>query len=149
MASVNKVILVGHLGRDPEIRSMQSGDKVANFSIATSETWKDKASGEKKERTTWHNIVVWNQNIVKVVESYVKKGDKIYIEGSIETREYEKDGVKKYATEVVLRPFRGEIVLLGGKKHSDDQHDPQTGEYVTEKEKVTKPVDELSDEIPF
>jgi len=149
MASVNKVILIGHVGKDPEIRSMQSGDKVANFSVATTETWKDKASGEKKERVQFHNVVIWNQNIVKVVESYVKKGDKIYIEGSIETRDYEKDGVKKYTTEIVLRPFRGEIVLLGSKKHSDDQHDPQTGEYQTEKEKATKPVDELENSIPF
>lgn len=139
MASVNRVTLLGHVGKDPEIRSMQSGDKVANFSVATSESWKDKTSGDKKERTTWHNIVVWNQNIVKVVESYVKKGDKIYIEGSIETREYEKDGVKKYVTEIVLRPFRGEIVLLGSKKQSNDQ---QT-------DTAPKPVDELSDEIPF
>jgi len=146
MASVNKVILVGNITRDPEIRSMNSGDKVANFSVATNETWKDKASGEKKERVQFHNVVVWNQNIVKVVESYVKKGDKIYIEGSIETRDYEKDGVKKYTTEIVLRPFRGEIILLGSKKHSDD---PQTGEYQTEKEKATKPADEIEDSIPF
>ena len=114
--SVNKVIIVGNIGSEPEVKTMQSGDKVANFSVATSESWKDKESGEKKERTEWHRIVVFNQGLVKVVESYLKKGAKIYLEGQLETRNYEKDGQKIYTTEVVLRPFSGEIVMLDSKK---------------------------------
>jgi single-strand DNA-binding protein len=114
--SVNKVILVGNLGRDPEIRSMQSGDKVASFSIATSENWKDKTTGERKEKTEWHRISVFNQGLVKVIENYVKKGSKVYIEGQLETRKWtDKDGQEKYTTEVVLRPFRGELTMLDSK----------------------------------
>lgn len=114
-ASVNKVILVGNLGKDPEVRSMQSGDKVCNLSIATSESWKDKATGERKEKTEWHRVVVFNQNIVKVCESYLKKGAKVYIEGQLETRSWEQDGQKKYSTEIVLRPYRGELTMLDSK----------------------------------
>ncbi|MFG1422204.1 single-stranded DNA-binding protein [Roseixanthobacter liquoris] len=113
--SVNKVILIGNLGRDPEIRSFQNGGRVANFSIATSETWRDKASGERKERTEWHRISVLNENLVGVVERFVKKGSKVYIEGQLETRKYEKDGREQYTTEVVLRPYRGELTLLDGR----------------------------------
>jgi single-strand DNA-binding protein len=114
--SVNKVILVGNLGRDPEIRSFQNGGRVASFSIATSENWKDKSSGEKKERTEWHRISVLNDKLVEVVERYVKKGSKLYIEGQLETRKWtDKDGQEKYTTEVVLRPFRGELTMLDGK----------------------------------
>jgi single-strand DNA-binding protein len=113
--SVNKVILVGNLGRDPEIRSFQNGGRVASFSIATSENWKDKSSGEKKERTEWHRISVLNDKLVEVVERYVKKGSKLYIEGQLETRKWtDKDGQEKYTTEVVLRPFRGELTMLDG-----------------------------------
>jgi single-strand DNA-binding protein len=114
--SVNKVILVGNLGKDPEIRSFQNGGRVASFSIATSESWKDKATGEKKERTEWHRISVLNENLVGVVEKYIKKGSKVYIEGQLETRKWtDKDGQEKYTTEVVLRPFRGEITMLDSK----------------------------------
>ncbi|MDR3424366.1 MAG: single-stranded DNA-binding protein [Alphaproteobacteria bacterium] len=117
--SVNKVILIGNLGRDPEIRSFQSGGRVASFSVATSESWKDKATGEKKERTEWHRISVLNDKLVEVVERYIKKGAKVYIEGQLETRKWtDKDGQEKYTTEVVLRPFRGDITMLdsaGGK----------------------------------
>jgi single-strand DNA-binding protein len=120
MSSVNKVILVGNLGSDPEIRSMQSGDRVANFSIATSESWKDK-SGQKQERTQWHKVVVFNQNIVKVVESYLSKGSKVYIEGQLETRKWDKDGVTQYATEIVIKPFRGELTMLDGKSGKQEQ----------------------------
>src|SRR5687767_11753517 len=99
--SVNKVILVGNLGKDPETRTFQSGDKVVNFSIATSESWKDKASGERKERTEWHKISVYNQGLINVCENYLKKGSKVYIEGQLETRKYtDKDGVEKYTTEI-------------------------------------------------
>ncbi len=114
--SVNKVILVGNLGRDPEIRAFQNGGRVASFSIATSENWKDKSTGEKKERTEWHRISVLNDKLVEVVERYVKKGSKLYIEGQLETRKWtDKDGQEKYTTEVVLRPFRGELTMLDAK----------------------------------
>lgn len=114
--SVNKVILIGNLGADPEIRSMNSGDRVASFRIATSETWRDKSSGERKEKTEWHNVVVFNENIVKVVENYVKKGTTVYVEGSLQTRKWQdKDGADRYTTEVVLKAFNGTLTLLGGK----------------------------------
>ena len=113
--SVNKVILVGNLGKDPEIRTFPNGGRVANFSIATSESWKDKATGERKERTEWHRISVLNDALVGIVEKYVKKGAKLYIEGQLETRKYEKDGRDMYTTEVVLRPYRGELTMLDSK----------------------------------
>ncbi|MDZ7904424.1 MAG: single-stranded DNA-binding protein [Cypionkella sp.] len=111
--SVNKVIIVGNLGRDPEVRSFANGGKVVNFSVATSETWRDKASGERKERTEWHRISVLNENLAKIAEQYLKKGSKVYIEGQLETRKWtDQSGAEKYATEVVLRPYRGELTLL-------------------------------------
>jgi single-strand DNA-binding protein len=115
--SVNKVILVGNLGKDPEIRTFQNGGRVASFSIATSESWKDKTSGERKEKTEWHRISVLNDNLVGIVERYLKKGAKVYLEGQLETRKWtDKDGQEKYTTEVVLRPFRGELTMLDGKR---------------------------------
>jgi len=114
--SVNKVILVGNLGRDPEVRSFQNGGKVCNLSIATSETWRDKASGERKEKTEWHRVSIYNERLADVAEKYLKKGAKVYIEGQLETRKYtDKDGVEKYTTEVVLRQFRGELTMLDGR----------------------------------
>ena len=113
--SVNKVILVGNLGKDPEIRTLNSGERVANLSIATSEQWRDKATGERKEKTEWHRVVIFNENIVKVAENYLKKGSTVYIEGSIQTRKYEQAGVEKYTTEIVLQKFRGELTMLGGR----------------------------------
>lgn len=114
--SVNKVILVGNLGKDPEVRAMQSGDKVCSFSVATSESWKDKASGERKEKTEWHRVSIFNQNLVGIAERYLKKGSKVYIEGQLETRKYtDKDGVEKYSTDVVLTRFKGELTLLDGR----------------------------------
>lgn len=114
--SVNKVIIVGNLGKDPEIRSFQNGGRVASFTIATSENWKDKASGEKKERTEWHRISVMNDNLVGICERYLKKGAKVYVEGQLETRKWtDKDGQERYTTEVVLRPYRGELTMLDGK----------------------------------
>lgn len=121
MASINKVILVGNVGKDPEVRTFPNGGKVANFSIATSESWKDKASGEKKERTEWHRISVTNEHLIAVVENYVKKGSRIYIEGQLETRKWkDKDGNEKFSTEVTVRPYRGEIVLLSSKDKPAD-----------------------------
>lgn len=114
--SVNKVILVGNLGRDPEARSMQSGGKVVSFSIATSETWKDKTTGERKERTQWHRIAIFNEQLGDVAERYLKKGAKVYIEGQLESRKYtDKDGMERETTEVVLRPYRGEMTMLDGR----------------------------------
>jgi single-strand DNA-binding protein len=114
--SVNKVILVGNLGKDPEIRTLQSGSKIANLSVATSESWNDKGSGERKEKTEWHRVVIFNDRIVDVAERYLKKGAKVYLEGTLETRKYtDQSGVEKYSTEVVLRPFRGELTMLSGR----------------------------------
>jgi single-strand DNA-binding protein len=119
--SVNKVILVGNLGRDPEIRTLGSGDKVANLRIATSETWRDRVSGERKERTEWHQVVIFNENIVKVAESYLKKGSTVYIEGALQTRKWtDPQGVEKYSTEIVLQKFRGELTMLGGRPGGAD-----------------------------
>ena len=112
-ASVNKVILLGNLGRDPEIRSMQSGKKMASFSIATSKRWKDRNTQEQKENTSWHNIVVFNEGLVDVIEKYVKKGSKIYVEGELSTRKYQdKDGNDKYTTEVVLQGYNSTLTML-------------------------------------
>ncbi len=111
--SVNKVILVGNLGRDPEVRKLNSGDSVVNLRIATSESWRDKASGERKERTEWHSVVIFNENLGKIAEQYLKKGSKVYIEGQLQTRKWtDKDGQERYTTEVVLQRFRGEMTLL-------------------------------------
>ncbi len=110
--SVNKVILVGNLGADPEIRRLNSGDPIVNLRIATSESWRDKNSGERKEKTEWHNVVIFNDGIVKVAEQYLKKGMKVYIEGALQTRKWEKDGVERYTTEIVLQKFRGELQML-------------------------------------
>ena len=113
--SVNKVILVGNLGADPEIRALSSGDRVANLRIATSETWRDRASGERKERTEWHRVVIFNENLVKVAENYLRKGSKVFVEGALQTRKYEQNGVEKYSTEIVLQKFRGELTMLDGR----------------------------------
>jgi single-strand DNA-binding protein len=114
--SVNKVILVGNLGRDPEIRSTQDGKRIANFSLATSENWRDRASGERKERTEWHRVVVFNDRLVDVIEKYVKKGSKLYIEGALQTRKWtDNSGQERYTTEVVLQNFRGELTMLDGR----------------------------------
>lgn len=114
--SVNKVILVGNLGKDPDVRRMTSGEPVVNLSVATSESWRDKASGERKERTEWHRVVIFNENLAKVAEQYLRKGSKVYLEGQLSTRKWtDKDGAEKYSTEVVLNRFRGELVMLDSK----------------------------------
>lgn len=118
--SVNKVILVGNLGADPEIRSLNSGDRVANLRVATSETWRDRTSGERKEKTEWHRVVIFNDNLVKVAESYLRKGSKVYIEGSLQTRKWsDQSGQEKFSTEVVLQKFRGELTMLDGKGENE------------------------------
>ena len=114
--SVNKVILVGNLGRDPEIRSTQDGTRVANLSVATSESWRDKASGERKERTEWHRVVIFNDKLVEIVEKYLKKGAKVYLEGALQTRKWtDNSGQERYSTEVVLQRYRGELTTLDGR----------------------------------
>ena len=114
--SVNKVILVGNLGKDPEVRSLPNGDKVCNLSLATSETWRDRNSGERREKTEWHRVSIFNDNLVKVAESYLKKGSKVYIEGAIQTRKYQdQSGAERYTTEIVLQKFRGELTMLDGR----------------------------------
>src|SRR5712692_1188562 len=111
--SVNKVILVGNLGRDPEIRSTQDGVRIANLNLATSESWRDRNSGERKERTEWHRIVIFNERLVEIAEKYLRKGAKIYVEGALQTRKWtDNAGVEKYSTEVVLTRFRGELTML-------------------------------------
>lgn len=158
--SVNKVILVGNVGNEPEIRTFQNGGRVANLSLATSENWKDKASGERKERTEWHRVSVLNEGLVKVIESYVHKGSKLYIEGQLETRKWQdQNGNDRYSTEVVLRPYRGELTMLdskgssgGGFRDSQDggfQHAPPANQGGAATAAAPAPMDELEDEIPF
>ncbi|MFH6784337.1 MULTISPECIES: single-stranded DNA-binding protein [Methylobacterium] len=114
--SVNKVILVGNLGRDPETRRLASGDPVVNLRLATSESWKDKASGERKEKTEWHSVVIYNENLARVAEQYLRKGSKVYVEGQLQTRKWQdQSGVEKYTTEIVLQRFRGELTILDGR----------------------------------
>ena len=116
MAGVNKVIIVGNLGRDPEVRSFPNGGKVVNLRIATSETWRDRNSGERKERTEWHSVAIFNENLGKIAEQYLRKGSTVYIEGQLETRKWQdQSGADRYTTEIVLRQFRGELTLLGGR----------------------------------
>ena len=112
--SVNKVILVGNLGADPEVRHMQNGKPVCNLRIATSESWRDRESGERRERTEWHRVVIFNEGLCKVAESYLKKGAKVYIEGQLQTRQYEQDGITKYSTEIVLQGFNSNLTMLDG-----------------------------------
>jgi len=171
--SVNKVILVGNLGNDPDVRTMQSGDKVVNLSLATSDTWKDKTTGERRENTQWHRIVVFNKGLVNVCENYLRKGSKIYIEGQLETRKWQdQSGQDKYTTEVVLRPYRSELTMLdskgsgGGAGSGGGFGDNQMGGYDTmsqmgggapmgnapqqqQSPAQQAPADELEDEIPF
>ena len=155
--SVNKVILVGNLGKDPEVRHSQDGKAIVNLSLATSENWKDKQTGERKERTEWHRVVIFNENLAKIAEQYLKKGAKIYIEGQLQTRKYtDKDGAEKYSTEVVLQNYRGELTMLDGRGgegassgsggefgQSSPMDRPKTGG------KAQSFARDLDDEVPF
>ena len=152
--SVNKVILIGNLGRDPEIRTLNSGDRVANLRIATSESWRDKASGERKEKTEWHQVVVFNEHIVKTCENYLQKGSTIYVEGSLQTRKYtDAQGVEKYSTEVVLQKFGGVLTMLGGKPQGErSQSDDYSSGFTSgDASKPSGPREsyDLNDDIPF
>ncbi|MCH8173283.1 MAG: single-stranded DNA-binding protein [Proteobacteria bacterium] len=150
--SVNKVILIGNLGRDPEVRTLNDGSPVVTLSLATSESWKDKASGERRERTEWHRVVIFNENLAKVAENYLKKGAKVYIEGQLQTRKWtDKDGNEKYTTEVVLQRYRGDLTMLdakgeGGGSYTGDSAPPASeggGSSGGGKD------DDFDDEIPF
>ena len=170
--SVNKVILVGNLGRDPEVRRLNSGEPVVNLRIATSETWKDKASGERKEKTEWHSVVIFNENLARVAEQYLKKGSKVYVEGQLQTRKWtDQQGQEKYSTEVVLQRFRGELTILdsrggGGSSEYGDEEPGQVsrgGDFARSPSQDRRPApsmggggssggsryNDLDDDIPF
>jgi single-strand DNA-binding protein len=148
--SVNKVILVGNLGRDPEVRTFQNGGKVCNLRIATSETWKDRNTGERRERTEWHSVAIFSEPLVRIAEQYLRKGSKVYVEGQLETRKWQdQSGQDRYTTEIVLRPYRGELTLLDSRADAGvnggggPAPEPQGGGYGG-----PAPSD-LDDEIPF
>jgi single-strand DNA-binding protein len=158
--SVNKVILVGNLGRDPEVRHTQDGRPIVNLSLATSENWRDKATGERKEKTEWHRVVIFNENLAKVAEQYLKKGSTVYIEGQLQPRKYtDKDGIEKYSTEVVLQNFRGELTMLGGRPGGSDSAGSSGGDDFGSASPMERPRSgggakpsfsrDLDDEVPF
>ncbi len=163
--SVNKVILVGNLGRDPEIRSTQDGMRIANLSVATSESWRDRNSGERKERTEWHRVVIFNDRLVDVVEKYLKKGAKVYLEGALQTRKWtDNSGQERYTTEVVLQRYRGELTMLDGRGGGGEGGYPDEGPPAEEFGAAASggrsagggrggerraPIQDLDDEIPF
>lgn len=143
--SLNKVTLIGNLGKDPEIRSTNDGKEIATFSVATTESWRDRASGEKKERTEWHRVVVFNDGLVNVIKNYVKKGSKLYIEGALQTRKWvDNAGIEKYSTEVILQNFNSTLIMLDNKggEHSSDSHSKSS-------ESPAFDHSDLDDEIPF
>lgn len=145
--SVNKVMLLGHLGKDPEIRTTQAGNRIAQLSLATSQSWTDKATGERKQNTQWHRIAIFNEAVVKIVDSYVKKGSKVFIEGQLETRKWTDDnGVDRYATEVTIRPYRGGVTLLDRRQNSDPGH--ESSKPVEDMEEMPYAAD-IDDDIPF
>ena len=158
--SVNKVILLGNLGRDPEVRSTQDGTKIVNLNIATSERWKDRNSGEQRERTEWHRVVIFNENLARIAEQYLRKGSTVYLEGQLQTRKWtDQQGVEKYTTEVVLQRYRGELTLLGSRNEGaaslpSDNGPMQTGmgaAGVTSGAAIPPMAgsDDLDDDIPF
>ncbi len=141
--SVNKVMLIGNLGRDPEVRTFQNGGKVCNLRIATSETWKDKTTGEKKERTEWHSVAIFTEGLVRVAEQYLRKGSKVYIEGQLQTRKWQdQSGADRYSTEVALQGFNGTLVMLDG--NSGGQQQESRGSH-----QEPAPTGGFGDEIPF
>ena len=151
--SVNKVTLVGNLGRDPEVRAMQNGDKIVQLSIATSDRWKDKSSGEQRERTEWHRVVIFNDALGKIAEQYLKKGSTVYLEGQLQTRKWtdQQSGQEKYTTEVVLQRYRGELTLLGSRSENQLTNDRQNDQ-IDQSNQVSMSDDiasDLDDEIPF
>ena len=151
--SVNKVTLIGNLGRDPEVRAMQNGDKIVQLSVATSDRWKDKNSGEQRERTEWHRVVIFNDALGRVAEQYLKKGSTVYLEGQLQTRKWtdQQSGQEKYTTEVVLQRYRGELTLLGSRPENQISNDQQNVE-IDQSNQISMSDDiasDLDDEIPF
>jgi single-strand DNA-binding protein len=150
--SINKVILVGNLGKDPEVRYNQDGSKIVNFSIATSEVWKDRTSGERKDRTEWHRIVIFNDRLAEVAERYLRKGSKVYLEGQLQTRKWtDNNGVERYSTEIILSKYKGELTMLDARNEGGmsmggggDQAEPSFGSSSHEDKSIA-----LDDEIPF
>ena len=167
--SVNKVILVGNLGRDPELRSTQDGMRIANLTVATSESWRDRTSGERKERTEWHRVVIFNERLAEIAEKYLKKGAKVYLEGALQTRKWtDQGGQDRYTTEIVLQRYRGELTMLdaaGGRGsaspggpamdpdfddgYADPSSSPRSGSAAPSRGGARKPVNDLDDDIPF
>lgn len=157
--SVNKVILVGNLGRDPEVRHTQDGKPIVNLSLATSESWRDRNTGERKERTEWHRVVIFNEGLAKVAEQYLRKGSTVYIEGQLQTRKYtDKDGVEKYSTEVVLQGFNSNLTMLGGRSGSEAGGSYGGGDEFGQSSPMDRPrggskpqnfTRDLDDEVPF
>lgn len=150
--SVNKVIIMGNLGKDPEIRNFPNGGRVCNFSVATSESWRDKNSGEKQERTQWHNISILSDPLVNIAERFLKKGSKVYLEGQLETRKWQDNsGSDRYSTEIVLRPYKGEITLIDNRADSNMSDEPTSNNQMDEiqENSVSPNVDDFDDEIPF
>jgi len=148
MSSLNRATIIGNVGKDPEIKSMSNGNRVANLTVATSETWKDKSSGEKKERTEWHRVTVWNDGLIGVIEKYVHKGSKVMIEGQIQTRKYEQNGVEKYTTEIVLQGFGGQLILLGSKQDGERSSGSTGGGDDSYRSKPAEPDYDMGD-VPF
>jgi single-strand DNA-binding protein len=147
MASLNKVQIIGNLGKDPEVRHTNDGRAIVNLTVATSENWKDKNTGEKKEKTEWHRVVIFNEGLAKVAEAYLKKGSTVYLEGQLQTRKWtDKDGVEKYSTEIVLQNFKGEMVLLGGKDGTAERPEQKAQEFKDEAKRV---FDLDGDSVPF
>lgn len=142
--SINKVILIGNLGKDPEIRNTQDGTKIASFSVATSENWKDKQTGERKDRTEWHRVAIFNERLAEIAEKYLRKGSKVYVEGSLQTRKWtDTNNVERYTTEVVISRFRGELTMLDGRNGGDGAIDDSG------MTSLPSHFDELNDEVPF
>ena len=149
MSGVNKVILIGNLGRDPEVRTSQAGDPIATLSLATSESWRDKQTGERREKTEWHRVVIFNENLARVAGDFLRKGSKVYIEGQLQTRKYTgQDGVERYTTEIVLNRFRGQLTLLDSRSTATPDPDAY-GTTRTTAAPAGRPDGTLDDEIPF
>ncbi len=150
--SINKVILVGNVGQDPEIRSTQDGREIANFSVATTESWKDKTTGEKKDKTEWHRVVIFSQGLVGIVKNYVKKGSKLYLEGQLQTRKWtDNQGIEKYTTEVILQNYNSSLQLLDSKRDSSAEQNYSNYNNSTSNQSSNDnvTVEEIDDEIPF
>lgn len=150
--SINKVILVGNVGQEPQVRTMQSGQKIVSFSLATSDRWRDRQSGEQKEQTEWHRVVIFNPNLVEVAERMLQKGTKLYLEGSLRTRKWQnQQGVDVFTTEVVLNPYAGQMIILGGAKNLDgtssNDYSAQQSQPAQQREEIS--ISDIGDDIPF